>query len=523
MNRHRATVVLCMLSAVLAGAIGPQSSSAAFGTTVATCKKKAVEGGEGFSKEHCKPEDAVGTNAKYEHVSSGQLKTSTLITNETTGGAKSTARLKGTAGEKLTLELQATEVSGSGWEEVSVEKGNDEFYVHGDQTITFTGVTVAQPAGKGCKVYNDVSGKGVEGRVDTTPLKATTTEKESLTLEPSAGTPFARFIIEGCEGAFKSLNQTYTVEGSVACTPNGTTLGCTHEQTTAQKTLTLNGENAGLDLSATVKGKGTGSTYTPLGITTFNDPVSGTTAFTCKNIGAPSGEFTKAHCKSSDSGTGNYSHVAIAAGTPTELEVTNEGTGSETATTSTAKLKATVNGIQMELRASSARATGTVENGIGTSGEHSIVASSQTTYTEIEVAKPAGKGCQVYTDIGGGEKGEKGVLHTNVLETVTEGQGDAGKLKPAEEGSDVLATFITAGCTGSEALEGLNKTYELNGSVTCQPDGATVNCGHTEMTEAQTLLFNHAVKVGIEVSTTFKGRANNTEPFTPLSPTTVKT
>jgi hypothetical protein len=246
--------------------------------------------------------------------------------------------------------------------------------------------------------------------------------------------------------------------------------------------------------------------------------ITGTTAFTCKNLEEPSGDFSDAHCKQASVG-GKFKHIAIAQDTTTQLSVTNENESGEKVP---ARLKATIGGIALELVATSAQAEGSVENRLDASGEHYVSAHSVTTYSGITVAKPLGKGCKVYTD-NGGAKGEEGVLHTNELATTTKEQGDAGKLAPAA--GNTIATFIIDGCEGTEAIKNLNKTYEINGSVRCIPSGATVNCVHAEITAAGTLTLNGAIKAGVEVDTTFKGKdpAILGDTYRPLSATTVTT
>ncbi|HEX5610832.1 MAG TPA: hypothetical protein VFX45_12165 [Solirubrobacterales bacterium] len=243
---------------------------------------------------------------------------------------------------------------------------------------------------------------------------------------------------------------------------------------------------------------------------------SGTTAFTCKEVGEPNGGFSDAHCKSPKSG-GKYKHVEIQENTQTELSISSETTSGES---EIAVLKATIAGIALQLQATSAQASGTVENKLDPSGEHYVHADSVTTYTGVKVATPAEKGCKVYTDKGG-EKGEEGVIHTNQLTTTTKGQGDAGVLSPKE--GNVVATFIVDGCPAP--FTGLNRTYTINGSIKCSPEGATIKCVHANVTASGTLTLNGSVKAGVEVNTTVKSKdpliAGDT--LKPLSQTTVET
>jgi hypothetical protein len=238
----------------------------------------------------------------------------------------------------------------------------------------------------------------------------------------------------------------------------------------------------------------------------------GTTAFTCKETGA-GGTFTKAHCKPSDAGSGKYSHVAIPQDTATEITANNETTGGET--TSSQLMFAfgdTMTGVATEVTGA-----GVMENKIdGATGEHYIRGEGTLTYTGISEIEG---GCSVYTDNGGGEKGEKGVVHTNVLEFTTKGQGDFVKIAPKE--GTTFATAILDGCS----LEGLNATYKWVGSMKCPIEGATIVCNKDEILAAKTMRVNTAggPLAGLFGTYTLKGRANSGESYTPISPTTVET
>jgi hypothetical protein len=247
----------------------------------------------------------------------------------------------------------------------------------------------------------------------------------------------------------------------------------------------------------------------------------GTTAFTCKETG-PGGGFTKAHCKASDAGSGNFSHVAINQDTTTHITATNEKTNAETNGSTPQKLKATVNGITVELSATGIHGEGGLTNKIEPTGEHYVHGHEvKLVYTGVTVALPTGKGCKVYTDPGGGAMGPEGTVATEPLTVTSTGQGDSLKLEPENVGK-VFAKFWITECKGSEALEGLNKTYEVTGSLTCKPDGATLTCDHTEVTTQGNLKLNGSIKAGYSGTTTIKG--GHTEGGTnPLSVTTVET
>jgi hypothetical protein len=171
--------------------------------------------------------------------------------------------------------------------------------------------------------------------------------------------------------------------------------------------------------------------------------------------------------------------------------------------------------VAFEFQAKETHAIGVIENSRDPSGEHYIHGQGATTYSGVIVTKPAGKGCKIYADIEG-VKGEEGGIKTNTLAGTSTEQGMFGKLEPLE--GEVAARFFMEGCT----LPGVNGTYTITGSIKCAGDGSTAICNHAETTVQGTLKLNGSINAGVEVSTTAKGRANSTEPYTPLAVTTVE-
>jgi hypothetical protein len=275
MTARRAIIGLCMISALIASAIAASGASALEpkGTTAFTCVKVTEAAGTaGFSREHCKPEDAVTTNAKFQHVAIPE-KTTTEITgsNETTGGATEVAKLKETIGG-VVLEFQATGVHAEGTFENLLDKETGEHYAHAEYTLTLTGVAVTKPAGKGCKIWTDNGGvKGEEGVVHFLPLTATTTgQGHSVTITPKEGNVFTNFILE-CTTKVPALEGTWTIEGKVTGVPNGATIKFTHNEVTEKETLLAKGVKIGLEGSLTIKGRDSGiagDTTKPLSFTT---------------------------------------------------------------------------------------------------------------------------------------------------------------------------------------------------------------------------------------------------------------
>ena len=235
---------------------------------------------------------------------------------------------------------------------------------------------------------------------------------------------------------------------------------------------------------------------------------TGTTAFTCSES-ATTKSWSNAHCNGSVA-TKTWGHVKIEPNVQTEL-VGGPGTSKPVQ-----RLKATINGIATELTTESLTASGTMEN--KASGEEMWSEGSYTvTMTAVTVTKPAGASCVVSTD-NGGKAGEAGVLHSAELTATTKGQGDSVKLTP--KSGSLFATYIMSGCKGTAALEGLNGTYTVNGSILGQPNGGETVFTHATTTEPETLLINGSIKAGADGSSTPQARANSTESYKALASTT---
>lgn len=276
--RTRSIIGIC-LCALMVSAIAAQAASAADGkgTTAFTCKAVTPTGGtEGFSDAHCK--SAVATNASFEHFAIANDTTTELSgTNVKTGAEKSTTSLHSVI-SGVELELQATDVSGSGsMHNHEPSAGNHE--ATGTGTITYTGVTVTKPTGERCRVRTDANPEkpteGELGVVHTNLLKAHTTQM-GLKFEPNEGEVFASFWIEQnpgkpiCPAAFI---QTWKVVGSIETSNiEGATSNFTRAQTTEQGTLHFagpTGPKAGIDGTLTLSGRAnSGQAYTPLAATT---------------------------------------------------------------------------------------------------------------------------------------------------------------------------------------------------------------------------------------------------------------
>lgn len=252
----------------------------------------------------------------------------------------------------------------------------------------------------------------------------------------------------------------------------------------------------------------------------------GTTAFTCVK-GATPKDFVTEHCKAGDAGTKEYGHVAFAQDTTTKTKYSSAKTDATTTGGTNTTFKEVIAGVELELVSSEVIGEGSLENKQDTrenakkeiEHEHYISGTATLEYRNVKVAKPSGKGCEVFTDETATKtKGAKEVVDAHINATTT-GQGDSIKFEPAT--APTFASFFVECTTKVPAVEG---TWEITGSVTCKPEGATINCSHKETTEQKTLKGKGNI-AGYEGKITVTG----TDPippdtvYTPLSVTTVET
>lgn len=261
MITRKFVVGLCALCSLSLSVIAVQGAGAAIkGTTMFTCKKTAGE--TGFSKEHCNDSDAVGTGAKYQHVSvaqgtSTEVTVSNAATNAETNGPTHAHMHVVITG--IEVEIEARSTLGVGFAENKVDAATGDHFIHGTGSTTYKEVAVVKPAG--CSVE---SGEIVTKELTGTSLGQGMAGK----LQPASGTTFAEFNIVGptCPEAVKG---NYKVTGSITCSGDGSTVVCTRAGTTEQGTLKVRNVKAGVDVKTTAKGreKGVGE-YTPLSVTT---------------------------------------------------------------------------------------------------------------------------------------------------------------------------------------------------------------------------------------------------------------
>jgi hypothetical protein len=248
----------------------------------------------------------------------------------------------------------------------------------------------------------------------------------------------------------------------------------------------------------------------------------GTTAFTCVNVVL--GTLHGPHClQNGPPAATEYEHNTIPAETTTELELSSAKTAKETTASGTTVFKEVLGGAELETASSNATGTptSTITNKVDpVTGEHYVEGTLLYHYAEVQVLKPAGKGCKVFTDEEATKtKGAEGVVDWHVKFT-TKGQGDFIKFEPAT-GSAFLTYFVECTTKVGEPLEG---TWTITGSFKCPLNGATIVCSHAELT-TQNTLKGKGSKAGIEGPLTISGRDPTLKEttFTPLSFTTVET
>lgn len=229
--------------------------------------------------------------------------------------------------------------------------------------------------------------------------------------------------------------------------------------------------------------------------------IVGTTGFTCKATGGGGAGFSDAHCKTAVASGAKFEHVAIPPEVKTEGRVTNQKTASETTASTPARLLTSIAGVVVELQANATEGLASGTNKKNAGGEHLIEGFGATTYTEVTVTKPAGKGCKV----------PEGKLTTNELRGTSTGM--EGKLEPAT-GTEFMSVTI-------EGCPVINGKYPITGSIQCPNSGVTIICTHAATTTLGTLKFG-GQKAGVEVATTATARANSTQEYTPVAATTIE-
>lgn len=254
MTNGRATLGLCLLSALVFSAVAAPSASAS--TTAFTCSASADT--KPFKTQHCVPGES-GTAFGHTSIANGtttEIAGTGSATDATTTGGEPTFLHSTISGVAVQLKAVAVSLSGT----MTNSESGGEMIASGEGKINYLGVSVTKPAGKGCVVKGSV--------IETNQLKATTAGVGTgIKFEPAtAGALFAAFQVEGCSIA--ALNGLYEVKGSVIGIPNGATVVFVEAATTAAGTLTFRGQKAGLEGKITVSGRANGGqSFTPLSVT----------------------------------------------------------------------------------------------------------------------------------------------------------------------------------------------------------------------------------------------------------------
>lgn len=260
MSLSKRVLGLLALCALVLGVCAAQAGAASNGTTAFTCKET---GSGGFTKAHCKAADAGG--GEFSHVEIQQDATTEINwTNEktSTDTTTNTVALIRTVNTILggSFVFEATGVSGTGSLTNKISEG--EHYVEGTTTLAFTGITVVNPAGKGCKVAG--------GKIETVPLKFTTEgQGMKVNFSPIEGTKFFEYTTEGC--SVPALNTKFTVAGSLNGPFDGATMQLSESEMTAEESLKVGAGSmlVAIDSSIQLGGRSIeGGPFTPLSFTT---------------------------------------------------------------------------------------------------------------------------------------------------------------------------------------------------------------------------------------------------------------
>jgi hypothetical protein len=260
-----ALLVLCVLAASSAHAVVRS-------TTAFTCKGGAAA--SGFKDAHCTESTGVQAEVKFVHepIPAGK-ETFVHITNEKTFNktTERTPAILKTNVLGIETEITCAKITGHGKVTNKLEPASEVHWVHGTEiTLHYTSCIVLKPVKSNCKV------KGEEILIEPHVTATTKEEGDNINFKPEIGKIFGTVTIEGCEGLFAILNGEHEIAGSFKGQPNGATINFNHKTITAEKTLTVSGQTAGLEGSVTVsqaeetqESAGTGN---PISVTTIETP-----------------------------------------------------------------------------------------------------------------------------------------------------------------------------------------------------------------------------------------------------------
>jgi hypothetical protein len=239
----------------------------------------------------------------------------------------------------------------------------------------------------------------------------------------------------------------------------------------------------------------------------------GTTAFTCapdpEKVGAG---FKDAHCKEPVASGRSFKHDPIAEEKSTDTHVTNEKTNAGTTASTILSLKAREQPLvgETEITCTKVNGHGFLTNDKDpVTGEHTIHGTKGTLhYTGCKFVKP--NFCKVKNE----------TILAEGLTATSAKEEDNLLVKP-----EVGKTFTTIEAEGF----GCPAKLPVEGEVTVQENGATIEYGETKITESKKLTVNEK-PAGIEGKVTVRSAETTTkvtdaykETGTPISSTTVET
>jgi hypothetical protein len=256
MSGRKAIVGLCMACALVFSAVAAQGAQAA-GTTAFTC----IHSGTGtLWGEHCLASNpGHGETSGWEHVAIANTEeTHAKLTNEKTtvgtAGAEP-ARLRTVVGG-VAVELESTVVASLTGATLQNGEEGGEMFSHGTGQITFSNVTVVEPAH--CAVEG-ITAPGGPGMVTTTPLTATTKgQGMNLKFSPVTAPAFTEFKLVNNGGTCAAANPAVKIDGTVLGQPDatgGATTTFNEEAITGTKELRFGsptGPAAGLEGKITI-------------------------------------------------------------------------------------------------------------------------------------------------------------------------------------------------------------------------------------------------------------------------------
>jgi hypothetical protein len=487
---HRAVICLAVLAALVVSAVSVAGASAAVtGTTAFTCVKSETGTQVG---PHCLAGTPTVANA-YTHVG---------FTTQTAGTATSANTKEETKASKASLlevtlgglktEIECTEVHGESL--MNNKTAGEEMYVHVTGSLLYTGCKLLKPQPTKCSSAAVISTEPLtgtsQGQGDGALIKPSSEKKE-----PN----FALIKIFGAECPVKN-EVGYPVMGSVKATISGATVESVAATVTAQETLSVGGQKAGLEGALTLKAQEKeGEETKPLTFTTppytETTPENGTTAFTC--VKSETGTKVGPHCVAGTPTSGNaYKHVGFTS--QTTGTATNANTKEETKASKAALLEATIAEFKTEIECTEVHGEVLINNRIADEEMYAHLTGGLT-YKGCKLLKPQPTKCST-----------PATYSTKELTGTTQEQWDRTIVAPIiPEGR--ISTLVISGAECPIAGE-----YPVTGSIKTTISGATVESVAATVTSQETLSVG-GQKAGLEGALTLKAHEKEGEETMPLT------